>query len=75
MQSKTFFRNCILGASCSLFISSCCCFGARGINFDMKKGIVNEGTNNFSDVAAVISYQGSDKTANDTPHVYLPWEE
>jgi hypothetical protein len=44
----------------------------------MKKGIVNEGTNNFSDVAdvaAVISYQGSDKTANDTPHVYLPWEE
>ena len=75
MKSGTFIRNSILGVSCTLFISSCCCFGARGINFDMRKGIVNEGTNNFSDVAAFNSYQVSNKTANDTPYAPLPTGE
>lgn len=67
MKSGTFFKNCIIGVTSGLFISSCCCFGARGINFDMRKAIVDEGTNSFSEVTAVNGHRGSDKISNDTP--------
>ena len=75
MKSGTFFRNCIIGISCSLFFSSCCCFGTKGINFDMRKTIVEEGVNSFSVEPTDNSYRGSDKTANDTLYVSLPGEE
>ena len=75
MKSGTTIKHSILGISCTLLISSCCCFGARDSNIDMRKGIVNEGTNNFSDIAAFNSYQVNTKTANDIPYVPLPTGE
>jgi len=65
MTNGTFIRNSIIGVSCGLFISSCCCFGARGINLDMKKSIVDEGVNSFFDAAVVSIDQGENKTGND----------
>jgi hypothetical protein len=72
MKSGTIIRNSIIGVSCGLFISSCCCLGARGINFDMRKAIVDEGINCFSDRATVNSHRGNNKTANDIPYAPLP---
>ena len=71
MKRDIFIRNSIIGVSCSLFISSCCCFGTGGINFDMRKTVVDEGVKNFSE-AAVNSHGKINKAANDIPYALFP---
>jgi hypothetical protein len=41
----------------------------------MRKAIVDEGTNSFSEVTAVNGHRGSDKTGNDTPYEPLFFEK
>ena len=75
MKSGTFFRNCIIGVTSGFFISSCCCFGARGINFDMRKAIVDERANSFSGATAVNTHWKNNNTVNGTPYKSFPFKE
>jgi hypothetical protein len=68
MKSGILIKRIFIGLSCFLSISSCCCFGARGINFDLRKATIGEGVNNVYETVEFNYSPNTSKNRGDPPH-------
>ena len=75
MKSGTLIKRSFIGLSCFLSISSCCCFGSRGLNFDLRNATIGEGVDNSYEAAEVNGSQDSNKNRSNPTHASFSGEE